>query len=163
MATETESKILIPTTPEGIAEARARIVQVARSWIGTPYRPCWTRKNVGCDCASFLACVYAEAGLVPPEAVTDLGQYDWALPWARTGGDAEYVAGIAKFAHEISRDRASAGDVVMYRLGRGWSHTAIVVRWPGEIIHALMSGGVCASPGTTGRLAGRAVRFWSVF
>lgn len=103
--------------------------------------------------------VFAEVGLIPK---VDLGQYDYSKPWAIRGGDADYIAGIAKYAHEISVDQVQTADVVMFKIGRGWSHAAIVSRWPGEIIHA-MHGGVIASPATTGRLAGRQVRFWSLF
>ena len=155
-----DTEISTPTTPEEISAARQRIVESARAWLRTPYHQCWQKRGVGCDCASLLAGVYADAGIIPPQ---ELGSYDWSAPWAKKGADEIYLAGIRKFAHPISPVRVSAGDVAMYKLGRGWSHTAIVIRWPGEVVHALMGQGVVATPGNSGRLAGRAVRFWSFF
>jgi cell wall-associated NlpC family hydrolase len=140
--------------------AREQIVLVARSWVGTPYFPRQQKKNVGCDCGSFLAAVFSEAGLISP---VELGDYDWTEAWARDGGDEYYNSMLERFAHLIEERVLAAGDVVQYRVGRGWSHSAIIARWPGDVIHALRRVGVVATPGNTGFLAGRQRRFWSVF
>lgn len=139
-------------------ELRAAIVAEARRWLRTPYCAGARRRGRGCDCATLVQAVYEAVGLLPPIA---LGRYDAAAAWAAAGGDAQYVGTLAAYARAIPEAAAGMGDLVMYRLGRGWSHSAIIVRWPGEVIHALVEPGVIATTGHTGRLASRAVRFWS--
>jgi cell wall-associated NlpC family hydrolase len=45
-------------------DQRARVVALAREWIGTPYRNQARVKGIGADC-TFFAVVYEEAGLIP--------------------------------------------------------------------------------------------------
>lgn len=55
---------------------RQQFIAVARSWQGTPYRLGNAVKGAGADCASFIAGVLIECGLIERE---DLGVYshDW--------------------------------------------------------------------------------------
>ena len=131
---------------------------MARAWIGTPYFPCEAKQGRGCDCGSLLAAVYAQAGIIPR---IELAHYDWTRAWAVAGGDAYYLGMVTRYAHEINEEDAGVGDIVMYRVGKGWSHGGIIIRWPGEVVHAMRACGVVASPGVTGFLAGRQRRFFS--
>ena len=140
------------------AELRARIAQVARKWIGTPYFPRQARCGVGADCGSLLLGVYRDAGIINDFELSD---YDWMSAWAVRGGDRLYLESIKTYLSEVSRPKT--GDVAHFRIGRGWSHSAIVIEWPREIIHAARTWGVIASPGTGGQLAQTEVKFWSLF
>jgi cell wall-associated NlpC family hydrolase len=145
----------------GIAKSeRERIVSVAKSWIGTRYNPGEIKKHGGCDCGSLLAGVYSEAGII---SLPEIPKYDAALPWAKRGGDELYLTMLSRYAHAIPEEEALAGDIAHYLIGRGWSHAAIIVHWPDEIIHATMHRGVVTTHGKSGRFAGRPMRFWSVF
>lgn len=130
--------------------SRERIVAVAREWIGTPFLAGECRKGRGCDCGSLLAGVFAEAGLIEP---LELGKYDHLAPCMK--GDAFYLARIASVAEEVHETRAQPGDIVIYRLGRAYSHAALIVDWPLSVIHADARRGVIAAAGSTGRLAAR--------
>ena len=57
------------------------------------------------------------------------------------------------------------GDVALYRMGRAFAHGAIIVDpgWP-AIVHANAAAkAVVLGRGDEGRLAGRAMRFFSLF
>ena len=45
-------------------EQRQRVVDVARTWLGTPYHSAARVKGVGVDCLTVLAEVYHEAGII---------------------------------------------------------------------------------------------------
>lgn len=126
---------------------RERVVAVAREWLGTPFLPGECRKGRGCDCGSLLAGVFAEAGVIEPLA---LGKYDYLAPAMK--GDPGYVELVRQHAEEIHESLAIPGDIVLYRLGRAFSHSALIVEWPRFVIHADGRQGVVAAHGRAGRL-----------
>lgn len=138
--------------------ARDAVIRIARGWIGTPYLPRECRRGRGCDCGTLLIGIYREAGLVGP---LNLGDYDWLGPWAKRGADRLYVGTILDHLAEISEQKAKPGDVVLYHIGRGWSHAALIITWPAMVVHALRNEGVVASDGRSGQLFGREMRFFS--
>ena len=142
------------------AQARAKVIAVAREWIHTPYFPCVARKGRGCDCGSLLSGVYAECGIIPQQA---RHSYDWMAAWAKRGGDAFFLREIMEHGREIPERSAQPADIAMFKLGRGWSHAAIIASWPNEIIHAMRSLGVVSSSAKWGPLVNRPVRFFTVF
>lgn len=141
---------------DAMLSQRERVVQVAREWIGTPFQAgCDAVKGRGCDCGSFLAAVFAEAGAI---ASPDLGQYDYLAPCMN--GDPFYIARISEHADLIRESQAAPGDIVVYRMGRGFSHAALVADWPREVIHAAQPRGVTVAHGALGRLGGRPRLFY---
>lgn len=138
---------------------RARIVVVARSWIGTPYRHRGRIRGAGVDCAMLAAEVYREAGVIPDFPIEDYPP-DWHLH-----RDAErYLGYVLEHAREVSIGEVNAGDLVLYRIGRAFAHGAIVdgAGWP-AIVHAWQpAGSVIEDRGDGGELANRAARFFSV-
>ena len=135
-------------------DRRARVVTLAREWLGTPYRHQARLKGVGCDC-TFLAALYEEAGIIP---AVEIGPYSPAAHLHRTSG--VYLATVLDHAHDVAVP--APGDVALYMIGRDWSHGAVVVAWP-EIIHADMrAGAVVLAKGDQGHLArAKARRFFS--
>ena len=110
-------------------EQRARVVQIAKSWERTPYRHAARIKGVGCDCLTLLAEVFHEAILIPKIEIP-FYPHDWMLH-----RDAErYLEGVMQYAVEKQSDPLP-GDIVVWKVGRCFSHGAIVLEWP-EIIHA---------------------------
>jgi cell wall-associated NlpC family hydrolase len=111
------------------AEQRAAVLNEAHTWVKTPYHHEACRKGEGVDCAYYLIGVYSTVGLIkffrpdhyPP---------DWAL-----NRDTErYVKYVMKFAGQV--EKPLPGDVVLYKVGRAFSHAGIVVRWPDTLLHA---------------------------
>jgi cell wall-associated NlpC family hydrolase len=141
-------------------EARQRVIDAARSWIGTPFHHVAGRKGVGVDCAHFLARVYEEAGVIPPV------QIDYYPPqWYLHREEEKFISYVERCGgREIPEFKVQQGDTVLYRIGRCYAHGAIIVSWPREIIHAYISvGRVTAFGGRDSDLAGKPVRFFSLF
>lgn len=113
------------------ADERQRVVDVARSWLGTPYHTGGRVKgpNGGIDCLTLLAEVYQEAGLV--ERI-DIPYYphDWHLHKSIE----RYLDGLLKYTREIEGP-PQPGDIALWKFGRCFSHGAIVVQWP-QVLHA---------------------------
>lgn len=109
--------------------SRRQIVAAARSWLGTPYHPGGRVKNVGVDCLTLLAEVFAQAGIIPHIEVPYY-PHDWHLH----RGEERYLAGLLRYAHEIDT-LPLPGDIALWKFGRCFSHGAIIIEWP-LIIHA---------------------------
>jgi cell wall-associated NlpC family hydrolase len=148
-------------------ELRARIVAIAREWIGTPHHHMARVKGAGVDCAMFPLEVYREAGVIG-EIEIPFYPPDWMLHRSE-----EIFLGIVeRYARELNapaaplptaRGSVQAGDFVIYRFGRCFSHGAIVTEWP-TVIHAVNGPGVILSDGEReGVLVGRAKRFFSLW
>ena len=118
------------------AEARARVIEQALSWKGTPYRHQGRVKGAGCDCAMFPAEVYAAAGVIPPLDEIPYYPEQWNLH-----RDAErYLDMVLRYAREVPEPTGPA-DFVLWRYGRTLSHGAIILDWP-RIIHSTKPVGV---------------------
>jgi cell wall-associated NlpC family hydrolase len=136
---------------------RAAVVAEAQEWIGTPFHHHARVKGAGVDCLHLLAEVYERCGLighVEPEHYPP----DWHLH-----RDAErFLDGLMRHGREIGGPPES-GDIALFRFGRVFSHGAIVVAWP-RLVHAnFAAGAVCRGDATLVPLAGRDVRFFTVF
>lgn len=135
---------------------RNRVVRIALEWLNTPYHPHAKLKHVGCDCATLLTEVYAEAGVVPP---IELEHYSPEFMLHRS--EEIYLQTVAKYGREIPIERLGVGDVVVWKFGRCFSHGAIVLEWP-RIIHAVMGRGVLLGDASNDAdLLGRPVKFFS--
>lgn len=142
------------------AEARRRVVEVARSWIGTPFHHVAGVKGVGVDCAHFLARVYEEAGVIERPEIEN-----YSPQWFLHREEEKFIGYVLQCGgREIREHEARQGDSVLYRIGRCYAHGAIIVSWPREIVHAyLIAHMVRAQGGRDGDLARLPVRFFSLF
>jgi len=118
-------------------QQRAAVVAEAKSWLGTPWRHRGRLSGVGVDCAQFVLKVYANAGLIDD---FDTGEYprDWHIH----RDEERFLTFVPRFAREIAENEADAGDLVIFRIGRVYSHAAIVVGWPVGIHAAVNEGAV---------------------
>ena len=81
--------------------------------------------------------VFTEAGLIPPQEVE---RYSPQFMLHRN--DPLFENYIREHGHEV--EAPQPGDIVLYKIGRSFSHGAIVVNWPGAIIHAFKNFGFVA-------------------
>lgn len=126
-------------------EQRQRIVEEAKAWCeGTPYRGNTCIKGVGCDCAQLLFGVYRDAGFVSAETVIP---QNYQMNVAMHKRDDTYIDTVRRFAREIPESDVKPGDIVLYKIGRGFSHAGIIVEWPEHVVHALAREGVHAGHG----------------
>jgi len=120
-------------------------VEIARSWIGTPYVHQASLKSVGCDCLGLLRGIWRElygeeAEETPPYSV------DWA---EATGAETLYMA-LKRHAGEINPAEIATGDIALFRmLPRGPAkHCGIVSTRDGALalIHARQNKRVSEEP-----------------
>ena len=116
------------------------VIEIAKSWLGTPYRHQGSLKGVGCDCLGLVRGIWRELyGNEPAQA----GPY--SQDWAECGG-ADAVLDAAK-THFLSASEMTEGTLLVFR----WKpeipakHLGIYV---GEqrFIHAYERHSVIASP-----------------
>ena len=109
---------------------RSKIVAEARSWIGTPYHNCADVKGVGCDCGMLLVRVFVDLALVAP-----FDPRPYTHDWHLHRGEERYLGALfARASHVVS---PQPGDVMLFRVGRCYSHGGIVTREnPLTLVHA---------------------------
>lgn len=110
-------------------EQRQAVVREAQTWVGTPYHHGADVKGHGVDCAMFLARVYSAAGVVP-----FIDPRPYPVDWHLHHSEERYLETIAPYAQEIFTS-PEPGDFLLFRYGRTFSHSAIVIRSP-AVIHA---------------------------
>lgn len=106
-----------------------KIVKEAFTWLGTPYHPHARVKGAGCDCATFLLEVF--------EIQDDVGHYSPERHFHSS--EEEYLGWLMKFGTEIKKPKQ--GDVAVFKIGRCFSHGAIIVDEK-TIIHSHIGQGV---------------------
>ncbi|MGD0826569.1 MAG: hypothetical protein ABSA09_00575 [Desulfobaccales bacterium] len=134
---------------------RQAVLAEAESWIGTPFHHQGRVKGSqgGVDCAMLLLEVFLAAGVIDLKVVSSqlpvaskgngkkLGTGNWKLEtlnysqqWHLHRAEEKYLEMIrALGGREISNPLH--GDIAVWKIGRAFSHAAIVLLWP-CIIHA---------------------------
>jgi len=106
------------------------VVEAARSWIGTPYHHAADIKGAGVDCAMLLVRIYCDLGLVE-----SFDPRPYTRDWMLHRDDERYLDWLLARAREVTFPEA--GDVILFRFGRCYSHGGIVsAAHPLTIIHA---------------------------
>lgn len=122
----------------------SRVVDAARSWIGTSYVHQASTKGAGCDCLGLLRGVWREVIGPEPEGVPPYSM-DWAEP---QGDERLWRAGLL---HMVPKKLADAveGDVLLFRMRESSvaKHLGIQVRTGGmaSFVHAYSGHGVIES------------------
>ena len=114
-------------------KTRIEAVEIARSFLGTPYRLGGRIKGVGVDCATLLAEYLIEIGAAARE---DLGVY--SHDWFCHATEERYKLSLLRHAREVMTGVAAGtpaarpGDLVLFRVARSrlYNHGAIVTAWP---------------------------------
>jgi cell wall-associated NlpC family hydrolase len=124
-------------------EQREQIVQTAKEWVlaKTPYIAQGQLKGVGCDCATFVLCVYRELGLVPE---VDLGNYSVQAHLHKETVTTQYIDTVRQHAEEIPEAEAQPGDLVLFRVAHAFAHSGIILEGS-TIAHAVNRIGVIYS------------------
>lgn len=141
-------------------EQRAAVVAEAKTWRGTPFAHQGRVKGRkgGVDCGQIIACTFENAGITQP-----IQPKPYMFQHHMHSSREDYAAVILEYAAEIAEADAKAGDIVLYKCGRTFSHGGILVEdWPGLIIHSRTGLGVEYAHGLkNGFLKGREKRFFS--
>lgn len=134
---------------------REKIITEATSWLGTPWHHQGKIKHVGVDCGYFLLEVFANVGLVERSFIEP-----YPRDWATHKNDERFLEVVERYAHKT--DTSQAGDIAVFKYGRTFSHGAIIIDLP-RLIHAQIKQGVVYAKTTDAELAGRDVKFFTVF
>jgi NlpC/P60 family putative phage cell wall peptidase len=94
-----------------VGDRRADIVQIARTWLGTPYVHQASVKGAGCDCLGLLRGVWRELNGAEPED-PPLYSPDWA---EATGAETLYMA-LARHLEPADPAALRPGDVALFRM-----------------------------------------------
>ena len=116
-------------------EERAKVVKEALSWQKTPYRHMARVKGAGADCLTFMACVFENCGLIEKIEIPF-----YSKDWMNHRSAERYVEGLLQYTKEISTPPLP-GDIIVWKVGRCFSHGALVIDYP-RIIHAQAGVGV---------------------
>ena len=119
---------------------RGAVVAEARRWLGTPYHHNAAVLGAGVDCAQLVLEAFAGAGIIGRFSAGEYN-HDWHLH----RGEEKYLEVIESYCHRIDGseealiDRVNPpclpGDLLMFKVGRTFSHAAIITDWP-QIIHS---------------------------
>ncbi len=130
----------------------SRILEIARSWIGTPYVHQAALKGAGCDCLGLIRGVYTELYRTDPETPPAYSP-DWA---EETGIEAMRDA-ARRHLLEIAPENAKPGDVVLFRMkATAPAKHAAILSTDSQIIHAYQGHAVAETaipPGWERRMA----------
>lgn len=131
-----------------------RALEIARGWIGTPYRHQASVRGAGADCLGLVRGVWRE--LHGGEAEAPPG---YTRDWAEAGGEETLLAAAARHLDVATTADDWAGDVLVFRFRTAApaKHCAIV-SGEGRMIHALERVGVvevAIGPWWRRRIAGR--------
>jgi len=112
---------------------RQQIVEITRSWIGTPYHHQESIKGEGCDCLGLLRGVWREFyGSENPEPMPN-----YSPSWGDHRVDDPLMMVAKKYFVEFKGKEPREGDLLLFRMRRGMAvkHCAIV-SGPNTMIHA---------------------------
>jgi cell wall-associated NlpC family hydrolase len=129
-------------------EQRQGVIAEAMTWLGTAHHNGARIKGVGIDCGQFPLAVYEACGLIPP---TTTQRYS---PHFHLSKDEEWYL---SFCQQLGKELPEGcdpkeGDFAIYKVGRVFSHGAIIIDWP-KIIHSYVRVGVCLDLGNKGWMA----------
>lgn len=150
------------------SEQRAKVVEMALSYQGTPYHACGRVKGPhgGVDCLTFIVGTYEDTGMIPKQKLPS-----YSALWHLHNQEEKYVAAITQFCTEYNRKDdewrdPKPGDLLLYKIGRCFSHGIIVISWPHSAIHSrYMRNVFLTDPVIDGDLCGRPIRyftFWKI-
>lgn len=111
-----------------------RVLEIARSWIGTPYRHQGRMKGAGCDCIGLIIGVWEELYGSLPKGIK-IPAYTPA--WAEETRKSLMVAFAAQYLEPVPLTDCMPGDVLMFSMLRnGPTKHAGLLSGEKKIIHA---------------------------
>ena len=123
-----------------------KIIRVARSWIGTPYRHQASVKGQGCDCLGLLRGVWREVVGAEPEVVPS-----YTADWSEMGREERLWGAAMRNLAVTDIDTAKGGQVALFRMRAGHvaKHLGILAGMGTDfitVIHAYTGRGVIETP-----------------
>ena len=113
---------------------RRKIVETARSWLGTPYRHQASVRGAGTDCLGLLRGVYAELCGEPSEQPPP-----YQPDWYDVQRDDLLLRKAFEYLEPVDLAMAGPGDVLVFRMRKDMAakHCGIMV-YEGRMVHAML-------------------------
>jgi NlpC/P60 family putative phage cell wall peptidase len=120
----------------------ARVIETARSWLGTPYHDQASVKGVGCDCIGLARGIWREVIGAEPVRLPP-----YSRDWGEVGARETFANGVRPFLIEIDPTTAKAGALLLFRMRdrAPAKHCGVLVE-DGMFVHALERRGVMLVP-----------------
>jgi cell wall-associated NlpC family hydrolase len=136
---------------------RQAVIAEAMTWLRTPFMDNASIKGAGVDCAHFVHECYRGAGIID-----DLNIEQYSPQHFLHRDEERFMSYVLRVSHEIGIADIKPADLILYKFGRVFSHGAIAINWPDEIIHSHKeASGVVLSRAFDGNLSGRDFRAFS--
>jgi len=123
-------------------EKQARLAEVARRWLGTPFHPHACILQVGVDCVNLLAAIFKDTGALDgyefPDYTMDGGDH------RDTSQVLDWLDRHPRFGRLSAEESTQPGDLLCFRLGRVPHHVGLLVSG-NRFIHAIRNYGVIES------------------
>ena len=120
----------------------ARVIAIARSWLGTPYHDQASLRGVGCYCLGLARGVWRE--VVGPEPFP-IPPY--SRDWGETGPREVLTDGARRMMIEMPSAEAGPGALVLFRMKpRAIAKHVGILTKPGAFLHAYERLGVIEEP-----------------
>lgn len=116
-------------------EQRATVIRTAKSYLRVPFHHMGLTR-AGVDCATLILKCAMAAGIVPEKEVLPFYNFQWT----HNGDNESLINFIRRFCPEFAGPPKPAS-LVVFHIGRHFSHGAIVIEWP-LCIHARVNSGV---------------------
>jgi cell wall-associated NlpC family hydrolase len=121
----------------GEAAQRAAFVAEAMEWLGTPFRDQADIKGGGVDCAMLLVRAAVDTGLVPP-----FDPRPYPPQWHLHRDEERFLSIVSQLGVEKPNPAglpaealAKGSDVIVYRVGRCFSHGGVIIEGD-RVLHA---------------------------
>ena len=116
---------------------RGRVIEAAKSWVGTPYRQLGYAKGPkgAVDCSMLLV-----GALVEARVFEAFDPRPYSPTWFLHRSEEKYLDWLNTIGAEV--ERPQPGDVVAYRIGRCFAHSGIIVD-DNYLVHAYATEGRC--------------------
>jgi|UniRef100_UPI004047C578 NlpC/P60 family putative phage cell wall peptidase len=123
----------------------AQVVEIARTWLGTPYVHQASKCGAGTDCLGLVRGIWRALHGSEPEAIPR-----YTADWSEPQGQEVLWAAAHRHLQPVARAELCAGDVILFRMKRGAvaKHLGIVAHFgpAPTFIHAYTGHGVVESP-----------------
>ena len=117
-----------------------RLLAIAQTWTGTPYRHQASLKGVGCDCLGLIRGIWRELHGREPEVLTP-----YTMDWAETANGEPMLEAARR--HFVETDRLEAGCLILFRWKAGTAVKHCGIYLGGDrFLHAYERHAVMASP-----------------
>ncbi|WP_338109937.1 NlpC/P60 family protein [Roseibium polysiphoniae] len=118
---------------------RSEVVEIAKSWIGTPYHHQASVKGVGCDCLGLVRGVWRELYGEEPESPPP-----YSPDWGQVGRTETLLEAAARHFKPVPLDNVEPGDVLLFRMKpKAIAKHCGIISQNDRLIHAQERVGVC--------------------